>query len=522
MSSGTSPTNLTPPRWLDGATKQFVCPYCGLINDAIEGQCPQCTMENTAAGRKATKARIGPWYVLQKRNPAAPGMKFETLLSFVNKGRVKAHSIVRGPTTHQLWRFAAHVRGLSREFGLCYSCGTEIERDAAVCPQCNRPQTLPAQPDAFLESADGEAAAVVYRELPASVASTTDAPTPAVAADSSSAPAKVDKESTPAGVDSAAKPIEAAPPAADSNLDMIIPSFPEQAPPAAARPASPRERLANLNRGLTVESNGREIEESGDIAFNDGPARPPGQIGPSFVAGGRPFGPPPRRWKWLEAAVLVLVLLAAVGSGLIYVDPSLQRKAQAWANNMLALVGVASSDEQPVAPPAGTDSSQLHLALQKSTSGSASAAAVHPAPPSNSAERHPSQAPTVVPRADDGGSSPLVHTSPPTQPLVAESPEHSAAPPPAPVTAAPAPAPAPADSGVTNDNAAPPPPGDDDPFAKARNLRNQAIDAGVRGNYAAAVTLFEQIKELPRECWPGDLELRLRAAKANAEDQPRR
>ena len=48
-----------------------------------------------------------------------PGMRFETLLSFVRKGRVRARSVVRGPTTHQLWRFAAHVKGLSREFGLC-------------------------------------------------------------------------------------------------------------------------------------------------------------------------------------------------------------------------------------------------------------------------------------------------------------------------------------------------------------------------------------------------------------------
>jgi len=38
-------------------------------------------------------------------------MKWETLLTFVRKGRVKPQSIVRGPTTHQLWRFAAHVKG---------------------------------------------------------------------------------------------------------------------------------------------------------------------------------------------------------------------------------------------------------------------------------------------------------------------------------------------------------------------------------------------------------------------------
>jgi hypothetical protein len=53
-------------------------------------------------------------------------MKWDTLLSLIKRGQVTANSIVRGPTTHQLWRRAAHVKGLSREFGLCYSCGEQI------------------------------------------------------------------------------------------------------------------------------------------------------------------------------------------------------------------------------------------------------------------------------------------------------------------------------------------------------------------------------------------------------------
>src|SRR4030095_8319653 len=130
---------------------RHVCPFCGSVNETMEGPCPQCTMTNTAETRKATKSRIGPWYVLQSRNPAAPGMRYETLLGFVRKGRVKARSIVRGPTTHQLWRFACQVKGLSREFGLCYRCGGSIEKDAQLCPQCNRLQDPPADPDVFLE-----------------------------------------------------------------------------------------------------------------------------------------------------------------------------------------------------------------------------------------------------------------------------------------------------------------------------------------------------------------------------------
>jgi hypothetical protein len=112
-------------------------------------------MEDTLATREATKSRIGPWCVLQSRNPAAPGMRYATLLSLVAKGQIGPRSIVRGPTTHQLWRYAVQVRGLSREFGFCYSCGQPVEKAANYCPSCERPQGPRGDPDALLESPDG-------------------------------------------------------------------------------------------------------------------------------------------------------------------------------------------------------------------------------------------------------------------------------------------------------------------------------------------------------------------------------
>lgn len=144
---------------------QHVCPFCGLISDKAEVVCSKCSMENSPAARKATKVRIGPWYVLQNRNPAAPGMKWETLLTFISKGRVKPQSIIRGPTTHQLWRFAAHVKGLSREFGICHSCGAAIERDATVCMHCNRMQDPPANPDSLLETSESDAKLPIFKEV---------------------------------------------------------------------------------------------------------------------------------------------------------------------------------------------------------------------------------------------------------------------------------------------------------------------------------------------------------------------
>src|SRR5688500_10820055 len=137
---------------------KHVCPFCGAVNAAPDGDtasaaapCPRCSMADTPATRKATKARIGPWFVRQTRNPAAPGMRFDTLLALVKRGQVTAQSVVRGPTTFQLWRFAANVKGLSRAFGLCYSCGGSVEPDATLCTHCNRMQKPTANPDVLRE-----------------------------------------------------------------------------------------------------------------------------------------------------------------------------------------------------------------------------------------------------------------------------------------------------------------------------------------------------------------------------------
>ena len=155
MSRGNQTTNGDPAVAAEQVrqplTGKHVCPYCGHQYPGGPEPCPRCTMEDTPATRQATKARIGPWYVLQSRNPAAPGMKFATLLALINRGQVTPRSIIRGPSTSQLWRFAAHARGVSREFGLCYSCGGSIDKTSSLCPHCQRSQEPPADPDVLLE-----------------------------------------------------------------------------------------------------------------------------------------------------------------------------------------------------------------------------------------------------------------------------------------------------------------------------------------------------------------------------------
>src|SRR3954454_3106983 len=133
---------------------KHVCPFCGTQRDTDVGPCAHCSLEDTPTTRSATRGKLGPWYVLQSRNPSAPGMNFATLMVLVQKGRVSARSVLRGPTTGQFWRYAAKVKGVSREFGLCWSCGGEVARPARACASCKRLQEPPLNPDVLLEAAE--------------------------------------------------------------------------------------------------------------------------------------------------------------------------------------------------------------------------------------------------------------------------------------------------------------------------------------------------------------------------------
>lgn len=152
------------PHELEALRGKSVCPFCGEVREQESKECPRCAMEDTPATRQATRLRIGPWFVLQSRNPSAPGMKWSTLLALVQRGQITPRSVVRGPTTHQLWTFAARVRGLSRELGLCHNCNAEIEPTANICPSCNKLQEPPVNPDQLLEPRDAPRAPVT-REI---------------------------------------------------------------------------------------------------------------------------------------------------------------------------------------------------------------------------------------------------------------------------------------------------------------------------------------------------------------------
>lgn len=144
--------------------ESVVCPFCAHVRTEATGSCPKCTMEDTPTTRRSTGERIGPWFVLQRKNPTAPGLRLSVLLTLARRGHVTAKSIVRGPTTGQFWRYASQVKGLSRVFGTCWHCGGSVSPDATNCPRCRSAQEIPDDPDQFLET---HAQLPVMREVPA-------------------------------------------------------------------------------------------------------------------------------------------------------------------------------------------------------------------------------------------------------------------------------------------------------------------------------------------------------------------
>lgn len=461
---------------------KHVCPFCGTQNVGPNEPCPRCTMEDTAATRQATKARIGPWYVLQARNPAAPGMKFSTLLALVGKGQVTPRSVVRGPTTHQLWRFAAHVRGLSREFGICYSCGESVEKVSTICPHCDRTQEPPADPDALLEprgnassmlgGVTGNSHGVATRRAPI------------------------------------APPVQSAPlpPAA---REYEIPKD----PPAVVTPRMPRgehsERLRVFNqemgaaRGPAVLAR-RDKRVSGmDLAT-------------AFTTEPDDFD---REGGGFRRAVTVLFVLALVAGGVYYyLNPAALGKTTAWFQDRMQQARShtsATNADLPMwdnRPPIKSDRNLGAVVTNPNVPKIGDQPFVVPALP----------APTTQPAAQaksatpDPAPAPAAPATAPSEKVV----EKASPPAPQPEVKKPVETPPQTQANAQKPPQAPPKVDDSPPVlsedaaaARSRQLWSNALDAEAKGNYAEAVKIYEQIKLLPRSAHQSNLEIRLANAK---------
>jgi hypothetical protein len=460
--ASTAEDSPVPRKVRDSLAGLHVCPFCGQQSEGDDA-CPRCAMEDTPATRQATKARIGPWYIMQTRNPAAPGMKYATLLALIAKGIVTPKSIVRGPTTHQLWRFAAHVRGVSREFGVCYSCGREVDKLEPKCGHCHRSQDAPSDPDVLVE----------IRPVGQAAIANANANVPQLESSSTYA-ARVRELNRRRAIGDQSRP----PAEADRGaLEPVIDGNRSD----SSRAIAPRARQEMAPRG-----NGRVVSAMELAAALQGDAN-------RAVLW-------QRRRAFKVAAALILLLCGAVVA-LYYLKPEYREPTFAWINeNWSLLKSKVSSLELPTGP-----------APAPHPSKSAPAYSSVETPVGSDVLGSPAIPPPAVSRLQTGDNP-----APSGTIATAENPPHASD---NPVRSEPVarreqiPDIQPAPKPVQTDIAASP--GRIDPIDAlelARTLWIKAIDAEARQDFSSASDLYEQIKRLPNDAWPAGLQLRLEMA----------
>jgi hypothetical protein len=449
-----------------------VCPFCGAISEKKnDGACPRCKMDNTALTRQATRARVGPWYVMQARNPSAPGMKCGTLLALIRKGQVTPRSVIRGPTTFQLWRFAARVKGISREFGLCYSCGGEVQRTSTFCPRCSRSQELPPNPDALLEN-EVQSARTIYRETQSSSRPATPVSNSRGGSDSSASDRSHSRSSGEPDASRSPRQSSQIPSAAETMAELADLPSPHNAP-------------------AELQSRPRQRPQEGVLSARELAAVFSLQYDPTMdVSGSRRRRQPNRLARRLLGFAASLIIVGAIAATL-YWTPSLRQRIVAWVQD--SSPSASTPTDVPPAPPPQPKTLQTQAPMWMM-------------PPPVDSPPITTPAPAEAPK-----KQPVVPSTPPVQ------------------HAAPAPIPPPAVASAAHippdhsDAAAPPAAAaaaeqlrqaaDGDLDSLAMELRSNGLDAEHRQDYSSAEYYYQQVEKLPHDHWPGDIEQLLQGAR---------
>lgn len=130
--SGGTPTTPGGPASSD---KLVLCPYCGATQRGGD-RCQACGGLFELLSQKATQIGMGPWYIRDKANPFRPGCSYEVLTKMIAGGRIKPTTVIRGPSTKQFWSIARNVEGVSHLLGYCHNCGAHVDPDDKTCEVC--------------------------------------------------------------------------------------------------------------------------------------------------------------------------------------------------------------------------------------------------------------------------------------------------------------------------------------------------------------------------------------------------
>jgi hypothetical protein len=291
-------------------------------------------------------------------------MNFATLMVLVQKGRVTARSVVRGPTTGQFWRHAARVKGVSREFGLCWSCGGDVAKNARACAACKRNQEPPADPDVLLEAGvevnDEELAEAMWADH-----------VPGAPAASESSPRA--GGSRPATFSS--RPVERGPAAVErpSQVDRLAARGGVRREVAAAANESGRPAAAGTASAAHSPAVSRELPVSDlDMAvFQRAQKRGVGRVAGSATR------------KVLKSVFVAVLMLCSGVVAMASFDPGMRDKLIVWADKGKAWATTALNKVRNANPPAQANLGGADVAQQAPGAASAPAAVPVQAPPAS-------------------------------------------------------------------------------------------------------------------------------------------
>ncbi len=125
----------------------ILCPYCGHTQFQPEDRCEICFGYFDPLSLRITQQHMGPWFVRDLKKPFLPGCSYEVLVQRIKDGKIKAGTIIKGPTTKQYWSVAQNVPGVSHLIGYCYNCGSSVQPTEKKCHACNQPFITPENRD---------------------------------------------------------------------------------------------------------------------------------------------------------------------------------------------------------------------------------------------------------------------------------------------------------------------------------------------------------------------------------------
>lgn len=118
-----------------------LCPYCGEPTQPA-ARCGSCRGLMDPLSLQASQNAMGPWFIHDSANPYRPGCSYETVVSMAKRGKIDAHTVLRGPTTKQFWCAADATPGVSHLFGVCHQCRADVQPTDGMCDDCGADFTV--------------------------------------------------------------------------------------------------------------------------------------------------------------------------------------------------------------------------------------------------------------------------------------------------------------------------------------------------------------------------------------------